>query len=85
MLEKLSREELIKKCLNQRNHIQELQDKITSLKKEVELKDVAMSKLKLNHKLDIYMQETLSYMEDIEYMKRKVKRLEEQLNDNKRD
>ena len=58
MLEELSREELIKKCYNQRYLIQELQDKIKKLSKEVELKDVAMSKLKLNHKLDIYMQET---------------------------
>lgn len=84
MLEELSREELIKKCLNQRALIQELQDKIKKLSKEVELKDVAMSSMKLNRKLDIYMSETLSYMEDIEYMKRKVKKLEEQLNDNKR-
>ena len=85
MLEELSKEELIKKCLNQRTLIQELQDKIKKLSKEVELKDVAMSSMKLNRKLDIYMSETLSYMEDIEYMKRKVKKLEEQLNDNKRD
>ena len=80
MLEELSREELIKKCLNQRALIQELQDKIKKLSKEVELKDIAMSSMKLNRKLDIYMSETLSYMEDIEYMKRKVKKLEEQLN-----
>lgn len=85
MLEEMSREELIEKCLNQRQHIQELQDKITSLKKEVELQKVAMSSMKLNRKLDIYMGETLSYMEDVEYMKRKVKKLEAQLNDNKRD
>ena len=71
MLEKLSKEELI--------------ILVKKLKKEVELQKIAMSKLKLNRKLDIYMQETLSYMEDIEYMKRKVKKLEEQLNDNKRD
>lgn len=71
MLEELSREELI--------------ILVKKLKKEVELQKVAMSSMKLNRKLDIYMQETLSYMEDVEYMKRKVKKLEEQLNDNKRD
>jgi hypothetical protein len=57
----------------------ELISLVKKLKKEIEFMKVAMSKLKLNHKLDIYMQETLSYMEDIEYMKRKVKKLEEQM------
>lgn len=69
-LEELTKEELIKKCLNQRNNIQQLQATLERTQKELKFKDAMYSNISLPHKLQIAMLETLSYINEVERFKK---------------
>ena len=69
-LEELTKEELIKKCLNQRNNIQQLQATLEKTQKEFSLHKAMHSDMSLPHKLQIAMNETLSYINEIEIFKK---------------
>ena len=70
-LEDMSRDELIVKCYTYKNNLHIANEKIKSLSKEVELYKVVLSERRLTEKLRICMEETLSYMKEIERMKTK--------------
>lgn len=70
-LEEMTREELIQKCENQREQIKTLNQVLQSRQKELELYKVCLSERPLNSKLQICMEETLSYMNEIEKLKNK--------------
>lgn len=72
-LEEMTREELIQKCENQREQIKTLNQVLQSRQKELELYKVCLSERPLNSKLQICMEETLSYMNEIEKLKNKEK------------
>ena len=76
-LEEMTREELIKKCENQREQIKTLNQVLQSRQKELELYKVCLSERPLNQKLQICMEETLSFMEEVEKFKIKEKILNE--------
>ncbi len=76
-LESLSKQELLEKCKNQRQVICQLRDAGRFLMKRCNLLELALSEKPLNRKLDIYMQETLSYMDDVEQLKKQIKKLEQ--------
>ena len=63
-LEELTKEELVAKCQNQKESLKVANDKIQSLSKELELVRVVLSE-----KLRICMEETLSYVEEVERLK----------------
>ena len=69
-LEELTKEELIKKCLNQRNNIQQLQATLEKTQREFSLHKAMHSDMSLPHKLQIAMNETLSYINEIERFKK---------------
>ena len=69
-LEELTKEELIKKCQNQRSNIQQLQSTLEKTQRELKLKDAMYSNISLPHKLQIAMNETLSYINEIERFKK---------------
>lgn len=76
-LEEMTREELIQKCGNQREQIKTLNQVLQSRQKELELYKVCLSEKPLNSKLQICMEETLSFMEEVERFKNKEKMLNE--------
>lgn len=69
-LDKMTREELIQKCENQREQIKTLNQVLQSRQKELELYKVCFSERPLNSKLQICMKETLAYMDEIEKLKK---------------
>lgn len=71
-LEDLTKDELIKKCLNQRENIKQLQDKLKQIETKCDLLQTYMSSKSSRTKIDIYMEETLSFMEDIEELKKEI-------------
>ncbi len=75
-LENLTKEQWLEKCKNQRAVICQLRDAGRFLMKKVNLLELAISSKPLNYKLNIYMQETLSYMDDVEQLKQQIKKLE---------
>ena len=68
-IEDMSKEELIVKCYTYKNNLHIANEKIKSLSKEVELYKVVLSERRLTEKMRICMEETLSYMKEIERMK----------------
>ena len=68
-LEELTKEELIAKCQNQKESLKVANDKIQSLSKELEIIRVVLSERRLSEKLRICMEETLSYVEEVERLK----------------
>lgn len=72
-LDKMMREELIQKCENQREQIKTLNQVLQSRQKELELYKVCFSERPLNSKLQICMEETLAYMDEIEKLKKRRK------------
>lgn len=70
-LDEMTREELIQKCENQREQIKTLNQVLQSRQKELELYKVCLSERPLNQKLQICMEETLAYMDEIEKLKNK--------------
>lgn len=76
-LDKMTREELIQKCENQRGQIKTLNQVLQSRQKELELYKVCLSERPLNSKLQICMEETLAYMDEIEKLKNREKILNE--------
>lgn len=70
-LEEMTREELIQKCGNQREQIKTLNQVLQSRQKELELYKVCLLEKPLNSKLQICMEETLAYMDEIEKLKNK--------------
>ena len=68
-LEDMSRDELVVKCYTYKNNLHIANEKIKSLTKELELARVVLSERRLTEKLRICMEETLSYMKEIERMK----------------
>lgn len=71
-LEELTKEELIKKCLNQRNNIQQLQATLEKTQREFDLYKIMNSNRSLPLKLQIAMNETLSYINEIERFKKEI-------------
>ena len=69
-LEELTKEELIAKCQNQKESLKVANDKIQSLSKELEIIRVVLSERRLSEKLRICMEETLSYVEEVERLKK---------------
>ena len=72
-LDEMTREELIQKCENQREQIKTLNQVLQSRQKELEIYKVCLSERPLNQKLQICMEETLAYMDEIEKLKNKEK------------
>ena len=70
-LDEMTREELIQKCENQREQIKTLNQVLQSRQKELEIYKVCLSERPLNQKLQICMEETLAYMDEIEKLKNK--------------
>lgn len=70
-LDEMTREELIQKCKNQREQIKTLNQVLQSRQKELEIYKVCLSERPLNSKLQICMEETLAYMDEIEKLKNK--------------
>lgn len=69
-LEELTKEELIKKCKNQRSNIQQLEATLEKTQRELKFKDAMYSNISLPHKLQIAMNETLSYINEVERFKK---------------
>lgn len=78
-LEDLTHEELLKKCYNQKRVIQELNGKISDLNKKNRLLETVMGNASLNHKLLLCMQETMSYIDDVDNLKNEIKKLKGEL------
>lgn len=74
-IEDMSKEELIVKCYTYKNNLHIANEKIKSLSKEVELYKVVLSERRLTEKMRICMEETLSYMKEIERMKIKEREM----------
>lgn len=74
-LEELSKEELIKKCYNQRELIKKLQDGGKYLLTLNELLKVEYGNMTIPHKVKIAYDETFSYMEDVERLKNEIRKL----------
>jgi len=72
-LEELTKLQLIDKILNQRINIKLLEAKNKRLEKELSIKDLALSEAKVSAKVRIYMEESLSLMEDIEILKNELR------------
>lgn len=71
--EDMSKEELIKKCYTYKDNLFIANQKIKSLNSELEIIRVVLSTRNIPNKLRICMDETLSYMKEIERMKIKEK------------
>ena len=71
--EDMSKKELIKKCYAYKDDLRVTNEKIKSLSGELKIMKAIVSQMTLPHKLQVCMEETLSYMEEIERMKRKEK------------
>lgn len=69
-LEDLSKEELLQKCKNQRYVIARLNEIANILRKKCELYELVMSRRPLDQKIRVCINETLSYMEEIEEIKK---------------
>lgn len=77
-LENLTKAELISKCENQRTTIKRLQKELEDvplLKRKIQVLELVFKDFKMEHKLRICMQESISLMHDIEVLKEKNRRL----------
>lgn len=77
-LSKLTKEELITKCENLKDTIKVLQkklDRFPSLERKCQILELAYKDMKIDYKLRICMNETLSLMNDIEKLKQKNRAL----------
>lgn len=75
-LEELTREELIKKCYNQRKLIKDLQGAGQHLLQENKVYKAMVSQMNLPHKLQVCLDETMSLFDDVEQLKIQVNNLE---------
>lgn len=74
-LEELTKEQLIKICKNQQREIRDLQEKNQTNEKKLEVYSTCTNKdLGISRRLEICMQETLSYIEDVEYLKEELRK-----------
>ena len=78
-LEKLSKNDLIKKCENQKQLIQNLVDKNKRLQDQCNILRLVVSNASIDHKLMVCMQETMSYIDDVEDLKNEIKKLKGEL------
>ena len=76
-LQTLTKEQLINKCINQKEALSSANAKITQLAKELLLKNIALSEVRVDYKVRVYMEETLSLIEDVEQLKKELKELKE--------
>lgn len=76
-LEDLTKEELVKKCKNQRENIKILNSVVKKLKEELELKNYILSNAKMSEKIRVCMNETISYMEEVEQLKQEISKFKE--------
>lgn len=72
--EDMSKEELIKKCYTYKDNLFIANQKIKSLNSELEIIRVVLSTRNIPNKLRICMDETLSYIEEVERMKIKERK-----------
>jgi tRNA A37 threonylcarbamoyladenosine dehydratase len=73
IFEELSKEELIEKCYNYKENIKILNEKIKQLNKKINVFEIEMSNRTQSNKIKLYMQETMSYIDEIERLKKKLK------------
>lgn len=78
-LEKLSKNDLIKKCENQKQLIQNLVDKNKRLQDQCNILRLIVSNKRIDHKVMVCMQETMSYIDDVEDLKNEIKKLKGEL------
>lgn len=78
-LEELSKDELIKKCYNQRTLIKQLQDAGKFLLRKVEFLESFDRATSMSRKVEICYNETMSLFDDIEQLKNEVKSLKGEL------
>lgn len=78
-LEDLTHEELLKKCYNQKRVIKELNDKVNLLSSRNRVLETITSEKTLTHKLLVCMEETMSYIDDVENLKNEIKKLKGEL------
>lgn len=71
-LNELSQDELLKKCENQRVEIARLKSLLETKTKENEVLRVALSEKPMTEKMRICVNETLSLIDDVEDMKKKL-------------
>lgn len=71
-LSELSQDELLKKCENQRVEIARLKSLLETKTKENEVLRVALSERPMTEKMRIYVNETLSLIDDVEDLKKKL-------------
>lgn len=73
IFEELSKQELIEKCYNYKENIKILNEKIKQLNKKINVFEIEMSNRTQSNKIKLYMQETMSYIDEIERLKKKLK------------
>lgn len=78
-LENLSKNDLIKKCENQKQLIQNLVDKNKRLQDQCNILRLVVSNARIDYKLMVCMQETMSYIDDVEDLKNEIKKLKGEL------
>lgn len=71
-LGELSQDELLKKCENQRVEIARLKSLLETKTKENEILRVALSERPMTEKMRICINETLSLLDDVEDLKKKL-------------
>ncbi|MBR4002523.1 MAG: hypothetical protein IKI95_00440 [Clostridia bacterium] len=74
-LSSLTKEELIKKVLNQKESLFAANLKIKELSKRLEMFEIAISEKPIHRKVQICMEETLSYVEECSRLLTKLRSL----------
>ncbi len=69
--EEMQKDELVAKCKRQQESLRIATNKIKSLTRELEIVRTVISERRLSQKLVACMEETLSYMREVEYYKKK--------------
>jgi hypothetical protein len=68
----LTKEELIKKCENQKLNIKQLENSLKIANSRINILQTITSEMNIYDKLNVCMQETLSYMEEVEELKKQT-------------
>ncbi|MCK9576132.1 MAG: hypothetical protein M0R51_09415 [Clostridia bacterium] len=68
----LTKEELIKKCENQKLNIKQLENSLKIANSRINVLQTITSEMNIYDKLNVCMQETLSYMEEVEELKKQT-------------
>lgn len=71
----LTKEQLIKKVLNQKESLSAANSKIIELSKRLEMFEIATSQMPIHRKVQICMDETLSYVEECSRLLTKLRSL----------